>query len=380
MAIRFRWSVAIGCLSTALGWVTAAAQAVRLVRPDVSLDREFSDIRGVRELPDGRILVSDYRDQRVLIVDFDRRTATVRVSEGSGPLEARLPTALVPALGDSTILVDLGNQRLAMLDAEGRVGRTIAGDRPGLMGLRGVTPRGEYLFAIPGWAERDQALPDDSVRIVRWHPGTGAQQVVAVIQGERMRSDIRRPSLVPRIPVVGYGSRDGWLVDANGALRIVRGRGFQVETHRGGATPIVGPSYRYETTVVSKADRTAFVRDFLTRSPMSGRGEGGGMGFSPPVSDEQVIQAVGGTEFAERHPMFEAGRLVVDPGGRLWVGRPARPGQPTRYDLFDQGGRMVATVELLPGRRVAAVGKRGVYLVAEGEDGVQFVERHPLPK
>src|SRR5512147_833921 len=50
----------------------AGAQVIRLTRPDATLVEEFSSIRGVRELPDGRILVSDYTDQRVLLVDMDK--------------------------------------------------------------------------------------------------------------------------------------------------------------------------------------------------------------------------------------------------------------------------------------------------------------------
>lgn len=357
----------------------AQAQAVRLAAPNATLAEEFSQIRGVRELADGRLLVSDYIDQRVVLVDFDKGTVLVRVAKGSGPREARLPTRLVPALGDSTFLVDLGNNRLLVLDGEGRPARTITETRIGVLGVRGMGTDGAFYFAIPAWAERDNALPGDSVRIVRWNPRTDAQTTIAVIQGDRMRSDIREPALTPRIPTVGYASQDAWLF-SGGVLRIVRAGGYRIESRPAAGGPVLGPSYAYQTRPVSAADRVAYVRRFNESSPMSGKGENGGMGYSPAMSDAEVAKTVKGTQYAERHPMFDAGAVVAGPGGTLWVGRPAEEGKPVLYDLFDDAGKRVNTVELLPGRRVAAVGNRSVYVVAESEAGIQRLERYPLPK
>lgn len=356
----------------------APARVIRLTTPDTRLNEEFSAVRGVRELPDGRVLVSDYRDQRVVVVDFDRRTVTRSVGRGSGPLEARLPTALVAAPGDSTILVDLGNQRLIVLDPNGRVARTIAGDEPGIMGVRAIDAAGRFYFAMPAWMERDP-LPNDSVRIVRRDPATGARTPVAVIQGERMRSDIGQPSRAPRIPVVGYATRDVWVLGDQGAIRIVRGATYQVETIAPDGRSTRGPGYAYRTAPVTTADKLAFVRRFNASSPTSGRGENGGMGFSPAMDEQETREMAARTEFAERHPMFNAGDVLAAPGGRLWVGRPAPDDGPVRYDVFDGAGLRVLEVELGPGRRVAAAGPRHLYVVAEAEDGLQYLERYRMP-
>jgi hypothetical protein len=47
--------------------------------------------------------------------------------------------------------------------------------------------------------------------------------------------------------------------------------------------------------------------------------------------------------------------------------------------VFDSTGRRVLQVELNAGRRVMAVGRRGVYVAAESELGIQRLERYPLP-
>src|ERR1043166_2223943 len=85
--------VTIAALATlATAAPAAAAQVARLAPPTATLAEEFSAIRGVRELADGRLLVSDYLDERVALVDLDRGTLLVRVTRGGGPGEARLPT------------------------------------------------------------------------------------------------------------------------------------------------------------------------------------------------------------------------------------------------------------------------------------------------
>lgn len=358
----------------------AAAQLVRLAAPSATLAEEFSSIRGIRELADGRLLVSDYLDERVVLVDLDHGTVVVRVGRGGGPREARLPTRLIPVPGDSTLLVDLGNNRLLLLDGAGRAVRTIPAERTGVLGVRGVDAAGAFYFAVPGWSEGPKQLPDDSVRIVRWNPRAGEPQQVAVIQGDRMRSDIREPARTPRIPTVGYAAQDAWVVTAAGVLRIVRGGGYRVESRAPGAAWVVGPSYAYPTRAVNAADRKAYVEQFVATTPTSGKGEGGGMGFTPKATAAELAALVRGTQFAERHPMFSPGDVIPAPGGRLWVGRPAEDGKPVLYDLFDEAGRRVGSVELPAGRRVMALGTRGVYVVAESELGVQHLERYPLPR
>ena len=370
------------CLAVLAGLPSASVlgQVVRIGAPNAALPEEFSSVRGVRELPDGRVLVSDYLDQRVVVVDFERGTVVTRVSKGGGPREARLPTRLVPALGDSTLLVDLGNNRLLVLDAAGQPARTIAANHQGVMGVRGMDRSGALYYAIPGWAEAKGALPDDSVRVVRWSPQTDSEETLAVIQGERMRSDIRQPSRVPRIPVVGYAAQDAWVVTDAGVLRIVRAGGYRVESRARGAAAASGPSYAYATRPVSAADRRAFVQAFNATSPMSGKGENGGMGFSPALSASETAAMVAGTQFAERHPMFDASRVIAGSSGQLWVGRPAETGKPVLYDVFDASGRRVLSVELLPGRRVMALGRQNLYVVAESDFGIQQLERYALPR
>jgi len=353
-------------------------QPIKLTTPDATLPEEFSAVRGIRELADGRVLVSDYMDERVVLVDFFRKTVTPKVTQGSGPREARLPTRLIPIPGDSTLLADLGNNRLLLLDPVGSPVRTITAERPGQLGVRGVDIGGGYYYAVPAWSEANP-LANDSVHVVRWTPKNDAETPVTVIQGDRMRSDIRSPARTPRIPTVGYAAQDGWTLDDQGRIRVVRAGGYRVESFRLGQAAVSGPSYAFPTRPVSPADRVAFVREFLTQSPTSGKGPGGGLGHSALPTEAEIAATTPGTQFAERHPMFSAGDVITAPGGMLWVGRPSEAGKPVGYDVFDGSGRRIAQVEMGTGRRILAVGRKGLYVVREQESGLQYLERYPVP-
>lgn len=58
---------------------------VRLGAPAAALTHEFTQLRGVRELPDGRLLVSDRLEPALYVVDLKTGRATRIGREGSGP-------------------------------------------------------------------------------------------------------------------------------------------------------------------------------------------------------------------------------------------------------------------------------------------------------
>ena len=359
--------------------VVAAGQVVRLDRPAAVLDEPFSFVRGVRELSNGRLIIVDWIENRVVLADLSTNTARLLMREGPGPQEVRLPSGLVRLRGDSTLLYDDGNNRTHVLGPDGRSGRTILADVPGRGGIRGVDAPGAYLHAIPAWAEGPNTLPNDSVRIVRWDPRTAAAvRDVAVVQGTRYRRD-RSPSMQPRLPMVGFAAQDAWAVTPDGALVIVRASPYHVEFRMPGRAPIIGPAYPAEAHPVTRSDRLDFVRAFAAGSPVSGRGPNGGMGRAERIDEREVERLAETAEWAEHFPPFDPGAVLVASDGRVWVGQALRRGAVPRYDVFDASGRRVLQVELARGRHVAHVGSRGVYVIAEDDDGVQSVERYTLP-
>jgi len=97
----------------------------------------------VRELRDGRVIVSDLLAKGVSLVDFRTGSATAIGREGQGPGEFAFPTGLVPLPGDTTLLVDPGQRRFLKIAPDGKPVGTV----PFPEGLNGiVTVRGAELF------------------------------------------------------------------------------------------------------------------------------------------------------------------------------------------------------------------------------------------
>jgi hypothetical protein len=86
---------------------------------DATHHEPFSYLSGVRELSDGTILAADPVSQVLLRLDLKAGTADTGGWQGPGPQEYEGPDHVFPLPGDSTLLVDLGNGRLTLIDPEG---------------------------------------------------------------------------------------------------------------------------------------------------------------------------------------------------------------------------------------------------------------------
>lgn len=123
--------MAFGSLALLVALAQSPPAPVRLASPAV-LPHEFSLIRGLRELPDGRVLVTDWTEEVLSVADF--RTGAVRQigRKGPGPLEYRLPGALIALPGDSTLMLDEGNSRFAIIGPGLTIARSYSNRRPGV--------------------------------------------------------------------------------------------------------------------------------------------------------------------------------------------------------------------------------------------------------
>src|SRR5512147_1919751 len=94
----------------------APCQRVRVLsKPEVELTDPFTNVGGLRELSDGRVIVVDRGDRAVYLVDFKSGTSTQIGRPGAGPKEYGIPGNLLAVSGDSTLLTDGGNRRVLAL-------------------------------------------------------------------------------------------------------------------------------------------------------------------------------------------------------------------------------------------------------------------------
>lgn len=339
----------------------------------------FSLINGVRELPDGRVLVSDWIEERVSLLDFADASRRDVGRVGGGPGEFRLPNRLLPFRGDSTVLVDLGNTRLAVIGPDGAIHRTIRITVPGASNPSAVDDDGRVYYVQPGWATGDSPGSRAPRPLVRWTPGTDTVEEIGRVDTARPRSDAGRPRMTPGIPFVMFAARDGWAAGPDGSVAIVRWSPFRIEWRRGG-TITEGPTLEHVESPVTPADREAFVRRFIESSPVSGRGDDGGLGQSPSATDQEIRDLIDTNEFAEVHAPFDPSGITIDPEGRLWIVRTPPTRSPTTVEVFDPTGNRIGRIALPEGRTLVAVGRTHHYTISRDEFDLETLERYVIPR
>lgn len=359
---------------------SAGGQSVlKLGTADATFAEPFSLVRGARELAGGQLLVTDWIEQRLVLIDFLTGSATERGHVGAGPEEFRLPGQLLPFRGDSTLLVDIGNARLAVLDGAGHIRRVLQSRTPSANAPSAADNTGRVYFAIPPW-HATRPLTGDTVELASLDIGADTPTTLARLHGSTPAPEQTAPPDGPRVPIVVFARQDAWTASPAGRLAIVRGADYSIEM-RVGQQIVRVPSNAYPPVRAGSEEREAFVRQFLQSSPMSGREANGGLGHTPAalLSDASVAAVIRRSSFADELPYFRTGDARFDPHERLWVGRSTPAGAPLRYDVFDGSGTRIGQVELPADRTLAAFGKAHLYLVATDDVDLQRIERYPYP-
>ena len=355
---------------------------VRLTTPTATLAHEFTQLRGVRELPDGRLLVSDRLEPALYVVDLKTGRATRIGREGSGPEEYRMPSTLLPLPGDSTLMADEGNARFMIIGPDLKVHRSMPTQRSGLVYSpwpRATDRQGRIYFQVPAWAAGPEGIEDDSVHVARLDLRTGKLDTLA---------RARRPT-EPRVkyglPYVGFAPQDIWQATPEGRIALVRSKDYHIEWLEPDGRVTRGPAVAFTVVPVTERDRVDYMRTFLENSGVGGRGSGSTnpTGISPTpdemLAPDRVKAMAAQNPFAATKPPFTDVMPRFAPDQSLWVEHSMPAGAPRTWDVFDAAGRISLRVVLPPGRRLLAVGRAGLYLAAVNADGLEALERYQLP-
>jgi hypothetical protein len=117
-------------LATApLSIAAQTAPALKLKPADAKLDEEFTQITSVRELSDGRVLVTDGRENRVVVADFKAGTVMQIGRNGQGPGEYQSTGMLRAIGGDSSLMVEARVGRWHLFDGP-KLALTLPPDAP----------------------------------------------------------------------------------------------------------------------------------------------------------------------------------------------------------------------------------------------------------
>jgi len=390
-----RLAVAIIVASPALAF---AQKPIVLAKPDAEHAEPFSMITGVRELRDGRVLVSDNKDKVVLVIDF--KGGSVKLGrEGAGPGEYALPNAIAALPADSSAIWDGGNRRYLMILPDARLGREFRLEPPEGLGPAGygafaaTTPRGVdargniYFQGSPFVSVGDGPAPADSIPVIKFDRARQRPETVAYVRPPKGNATVtaapgRGVSVTnglanPLVPL------DAWAVLPDGKVAVLHGDPYRMDVYAARTAKTSGPSVPFEKLRVDGAMKQSIIaqrkRQLAGAAPRTRPGGGDAQNF-PSGMLKQLMNLEPWPEYA---PPFMRDAVIARPlgaTGQVWVLRVNRTeAEPARYDVFDGAGRVVARVELPPKSRIVAFGNGTAYAVRTDDDELQYLQRYRLP-
>jgi hypothetical protein len=349
------------------------------LRPaDGEIAEGFSVISSIRELGDGRVLISDEKETRLILADFRSGSVTTLGRRGRGPGEYQQVARLWAVAGDSTLHKEPFSARLLMLDGA-RIAQTvgladralafIASER-----LLGVDHRGGMIVAT-------RASSGDSLHLVRVLRGGARADTIARLQsqdgwsGSAVRdastqpvaAGTRPPSARPNY-VISLTAPDQVAVFPDGWIAIARANPYRVDW--------CPPVQRCRVGAVISADQPRMTdREKQAYLEIAARTHGW-----PPTSDLSETSGWPNVlpPFAARPSRVDAGEVLALPDGSVLIERlPSAAAMWVQYDIVTRDGRVAGRIRLPLGEQIVGFGKQSVYVVAVDSDGLQRLRRHP---
>ncbi len=362
-------------------------EPITLTTIDVTFAGTFERPWSVRELPDGRVLVTDggsLPSRAVFLLGPDGRLRRQVGRQGDGPGEYRSPAILYAVGGAETLLRDgqnarwyqLHNDHFVDLRFETHAARLGATGRP----VNGIDSLGRTLQlhgrkTRADFPQRFVARPEhaayNDVIDVRLYASGGAFEVVATVSGRFLgMKDVTKRPTGGEMKWVGLmnplQTHDQAALFPDGAIAIVYVDPYRVDWRSAGGRWTRGPSIAYSKVPVSNAMKRRTARGHQ-RDYVDGR----------PIFDVQDFPP-----FPSTVPPFRLDALIAGTDGRLYVLRTVLDNRddPRYVDVFDRTGMRVHTVALPPRARLVGAGVRGVYLAILNDDDEEHLVRAQLTR
>jgi hypothetical protein len=374
--------------------IAAASSAVAQVptrtytKPDVEYAEPFSQIVGIRELSNGRVMVADSRDKILQIIDFKGGTPKKIGREGSGPGEWLMLSRLLALPGDTTILPDQRNSRLLVIAPDGAPVRTIspaanpnvpAGVRlggGGFTGARFVDAQGRLYYQETSFSfggSGPAAMPDSNP-VLRYDIRTQATDTVAYLKvpprgpAQTQTSGGATVSMAAPLP---FAPVNAWGVTPDGRVVVAHAADYHIELISGRGPGVIGPKVQYTPLPVNAAEKKAYLDEQKALAGQRRIVVNGVPTAAPPPPEP--------TEWPATKPPFAGNSVYTTPAGEIWIvrNRAANDLIPT-VDVFNGEGRNIARVVLPKGTSLAGFGAKSVYLYRTDDDGLQYLQRYAM--
>ncbi len=355
-----------------------------LAAPLAEFPQPFSEVRGVRELSDGRVVVNDFRDTYVKLVDFRARTAKQIGGHGNGPGEYQMPVMILPLGRDTTAVYDMANSGdmvLVLPDGSPSPSITTTSKEPGVARIT-IRSRGDGRGFI---YSETRAGMGDSLAVERYDRATNRREYVAYVSPLGVspllpRAGGRAPAGLASQPggagLAGppFESRDQWAVANDGRVAVAAVEEYRItftetDGRRWTTNPI--PTSRIRVTEQHKAEWRASKARPLATISINAAGNQVASFTTRPVEEP--------LEWPAFLPAFLPSAVSFAPNGMLWVQRTTAANGPDTFDVIDAAGRLSYKLVFPPRTHLAGFGANVVYAVRLDNDDFQYLQKYPLP-
>lgn len=364
-----RFLLILSCLVS----VAAGGQdfpVVALTTPDARLEAEFTRIASVRELSDGRVIISDPRDRGIVVADLTRGRTDPLSRKGQGPGEYSMVFPVRPISGDSSIMFSV-DRRWLLFDGTNNV-VTMPPDSPVILATRGFAIGADSLgnvitvAAEPGAPRSRDIGKSDSTTVIRVSRRSARVDTVAYVRRApvhiRVRTDQRGRviGMTATEPPLAVGEvyllfRDGWLA-------VARLEPYRVDWRSPDGHWVLGKPLPLPVVRLSAAEKRAYIDRVVSSWKRVG----------------QTPDTI--SEWPEFLPPYAAGGMIEGPHGLLLIPKQNSAGDTeTRYDVVDRRGRLVGQVTMPGTRRIVGSGASALYVADKDENDIEHLWRFAWP-
>lgn len=362
--MKLQSALLVACLTS-----EAAAQLrqIRLKPANAVLQQEFSSISSLRELSDGRVLITDPRDLGLVVADFRTNMVELIGRKGRGPHEYEFASHLHGIAADSTLMIQPSSRRWLILAGD-RIVKTVPPDAPAIVATQALFSSADH----NGFVVTRRAPPrrpgvtiiteKDSYAVVRVRRTDGQSDTLTRVRRAPARLELITDSSGRVLrssgrPTHAFAVGEEFILQPDGWLAIARLDPFRIDWRSPNGTWTLGRALAIPLVRVTRKERQAYnARRSSAELPVS--------------SDDD-------TEWPEFIPPFGLGALQSILDGRVLIQRTKSADHPgNRYVVVNRRGELEGEIVLPANQTILAFGRAAVYVIERNDDDVQRLRRH----
>ncbi len=337
---------------------------------------EFSSVSSIRELADGRVIATDGREQRLLVLDFASGAAREIGRKGKGPGEYSMVAQLRALGSDSSLLGDFMNRRWLLLHRDSIVVTVPPDDRAVALTealSSGADDRGNVMREFSPERANGTTVTDDrdSNAVVLVSRRTAKADTIAWIRNVERRIEMQRgpEGRITSMSTMTAGplrTGEQALLFADGWLAVARLEPFRIDWRSPQGAWTLGASLPVARIRVDRREIAAYDARQAASAAAAGPRPPGAPTFDP------------GRDFPDFVPPLVLGGLIAGPQGLLIIRRPKSADFPDwHYLVVDRRGRLLGQIDLPATEQIVGSGPRTLYVTVRDEDDILRLRRHP---